>query len=71
VEARSRPSCDSLRRWVGAVLAVTALLVKLGAPWDIVGFVGNAAGAQMVAELGNRVPLDRIALSKHIVALLK
>jgi len=25
----------------------------------------------MVAELGNRVPLDRIALSKHIVALLK
>ena len=54
-----------------AVLAVTALLVKLGAPWDIVGFVGNAAGAQMVAELGNRVPLDRIALSKHIVALLK
>ena len=54
-----------------AVLAVTALLVQLGAPLDIVGFVGNVAGAQLVAELGNRVPLDRVSLSKHIIALLK
>lgn len=54
-----------------AVLAVTSLLAQLGAPWDVVGFVGNAAGAQLVSELGNRVPLDRIALGKHITALLK
>jgi rfaE bifunctional protein nucleotidyltransferase chain/domain len=54
-----------------AVLAVTSLLTRLGAPWEIVGFVGNAAGAQLVSELGNRMALDRIALSKQIVALLK
>ena len=54
-----------------AVLAITSLLVQIGAPWDIVGFVGNAAGAELVAELGNRRPLDRIALSKHITSLIK
>jgi len=54
-----------------AVLAVTSLLVHLGAPWDIVGFIGNAAGAHLVAELGNRVPLDRTVLSKQITALMK
>ena len=53
-----------------AVLAVTALLTQLGAPWDIVGFVGNAAAAHLVAELGNQVSLDRVSLSKHIMALL-
>ncbi len=54
-----------------AVLAVTALLAQLGTPWDIVGFVGNVAGAELVAELGNRVPLERVSLSKHITTLLK
>ena len=54
-----------------AVLAVTSLLIRLGAPWDIVAFVGNVAGAELVAELGNRSPLERIALSRHITALLK
>ncbi len=54
-----------------AVLAVTSLLIRLGAPWDIVAFVGNVAGAELVAELGNRSPLERVALSKHITSLLK
>ncbi|MFA5026827.1 MAG: PfkB family carbohydrate kinase [Candidatus Methylomirabilota bacterium] len=54
-----------------AVLAVTSLLVKLGAPWDITAFVGNVAGAHLVAELGNRSPLERVSLSKHITTLLK
>ena len=54
-----------------AVLAVTALLAKLEAPWDILSFVGNVAGAHLVAELGNRSPLERVALSKHITSLLK
>ena len=54
-----------------AVFAVTSLLTKLGAPWDIVGFVGNVAGAHLVAELGNRRPLEHVALCKHIVSLLK
>ena len=54
-----------------AVLAVTSLLVAQGAPWDIVGFVGNLAGAQMVAELGNRISVSKVSLVKHIIPLLK
>lgn len=54
-----------------AVLAVTSLLAYVGAPWEIAGFIGNVAGAEVVAELGSRVPLDRVSLSKHIISLLK
>jgi rfaE bifunctional protein nucleotidyltransferase chain/domain len=54
-----------------AVLAVTSLLAFVGAPWDIIAFVGNVVGAELVAELGSSVPLDRVPLSKHIVSLLK
>lgn len=54
-----------------AVLAATSLLRRAGAPLDIVSFVGNVAGAELVAELGNRRPLERLALSRHITALLK
>ncbi|MBI3252237.1 MAG: cytidyltransferase [Candidatus Omnitrophica bacterium] len=54
-----------------AVIALTSLLVHQRAPWDIVGFVGNVAGAQVVAELGNRVPVGRIPLAKHIISLMK
>jgi rfaE bifunctional protein kinase chain/domain/rfaE bifunctional protein nucleotidyltransferase chain/domain len=54
-----------------AVLALTSLLVHQGLPWDLIGFVGNLSGAQIVAELGNRVPVDKIPLAKHIISLLK
>jgi rfaE bifunctional protein nucleotidyltransferase chain/domain len=54
-----------------AVLAVTSLLVHLGAPAPLVSFVGNVAGAQLVAELGNRTPVERVALERHIISLLK
>ena len=42
-----------------------------GAPWDVVGFVGNVAGAEQVAELGNRVPLRKVPIAKHMISLLK
>lgn len=54
-----------------AVLALTSLLVAQGAPWDVVGFVGNVTGAQMVAELGNRVSVNKASLTKHIISLMK
>lgn len=54
-----------------AVLAVTSLLEKVGAPADVTGFVGNVAGAHMVTALGNAVPIDRVALVRHITSLLK
>ncbi len=53
------------------VLAVTSALVAQGAPWDIVGFVGNIAGGQAVAQLGNRQPLSRASLVKAVTALMK
>lgn len=54
-----------------AVLAITGMLLAAGAPWEIVGFVGNIAGAQMVADLGNRVQLNKTNVIKHITALMK
>ncbi len=54
-----------------AVLAATSLLVAQHAPWDIVGFVGNLAGAEMVAELGNRIAIDKAALTRHVASLMK
>jgi bifunctional ADP-heptose synthase (sugar kinase/adenylyltransferase) len=54
-----------------AVLAISSLLKKLNAPWDIIAFLANVAGAELVAELGNRKPLERVPFSKHVVSLLK
>ena len=54
-----------------AVLAVTSLLVAQQAPWDVVGFIGNVAGAEMVAELGNRITISKASLLKSIVSLMK
>jgi rfaE bifunctional protein kinase chain/domain len=54
-----------------SVLALTSLLAAKGVPWDITGFVGNVAGAEMVSVLGNRMPIGIVPLSKHIIALLK
>lgn len=54
-----------------AFLSLSSLLVAAGAPWDIVGLAGNVAGSQVVAELGNRTPLDKMATCKHIISLMK
>lgn len=54
-----------------AVLAVTGALISIGAPWDVVGFVGNIAGAILVADLGNRVAVTQPTLRKAITALMK
>lgn len=54
-----------------AVLAVTAILHAAGAPSDVVGFIGNIAGAIMCAELGNRYAITRPTLRKAVSALMK
>lgn len=54
-----------------AVFAVTALLANEGAAPEILGLVGNAAGAAAVASVGNRHSIDRVALMKHLDHLLK
>lgn len=54
-----------------AFLALTALCVAQNAPMEIVGFIGNAVGAQAVATVGHRNPIERVPLFKHIESLLK
>lgn len=54
-----------------AVLAITGALVATDSNWEMVAFIGNAAGAQMVADLGNSRSLSKVGLLKHLTALLK
>jgi sugar/nucleoside kinase (ribokinase family) len=54
-----------------AYLAVTAPCAALGYPMDLVGFVGNAAGALAVRIVGNRSSVEPVALFKFVTALLK
>jgi rfaE bifunctional protein kinase chain/domain len=54
-----------------AFLSVTAPCVAKKAPMEVVGFIGNCAGAQAVATVGNRQPVDRAALHSHIESLLR
>ncbi len=54
-----------------ALLSVAALCSFQKAPLEITALVGNAAGAQAVAIVGNREPISRVALLKQVEALLK
>ena len=54
-----------------AFLSVSALLAAQGAPMEVVGFAGNAAGALAVATVANRDAIDRVAYVKQIESLLK
>jgi rfaE bifunctional protein kinase chain/domain/rfaE bifunctional protein nucleotidyltransferase chain/domain len=54
-----------------AVLTMTALLAARGVPSDVIGFLGNIAGAQAVATVGNSVSLDRVGVLKTAEAFLK
>lgn len=54
-----------------AVLTITSMLHSIKAPIEIIGLVGNVAGAQMVEYLGNMHALDKGSLLKRIQSLLK
>ncbi len=54
-----------------AFLSVTSLCVAQKAPIEIVSFIGNVVGAEAVATVGNRTPIERSSLFKHIVSLLR
>lgn len=53
------------------VFSATAPLVLGGTHGEIVGFVGNCAGAMAVHTVCNRDPIDFASLSKYMVHLLK
>jgi rfaE bifunctional protein nucleotidyltransferase chain/domain len=54
-----------------AFLSVSSLLAAQGAPMEVVGFAGNAAGALAVATVANRDAIDRVAFLKQVESLLK
>src|SRR5579883_1179696 len=54
-----------------AFFTLAAPCVVQNAPIEIVGFIGNVAGAQAVATVCNRSPIDRLPLTRHIEHLLK
>jgi rfaE bifunctional protein nucleotidyltransferase chain/domain len=54
-----------------AFLSLTALCAVQQAPMEIIGFIGNAVGAQAVVTVGHRSSVERVPLVKHITSLLK
>jgi sugar/nucleoside kinase (ribokinase family) len=53
-----------------AFLAITAPLAAAGVPMDLVGFIGNAVGAQAVLIVGNREAVEPIPLINSIKAVM-
>jgi rfaE bifunctional protein kinase chain/domain/rfaE bifunctional protein nucleotidyltransferase chain/domain len=54
-----------------AFLSVTALCAVQDAPMEVLAFIGNVVGAEAVATVGNKQPIERTPLSRHIEHLLK
>ncbi len=54
-----------------AFLSVTSPLASTGASLDLVGFIGNAAGALKVGIVGHRASVEKVPLIKYITHLLK
>jgi cytidyltransferase-like protein len=51
-------------------LAATAPLAVAGAPLEIIGLIGNLAGAEAVATVGHRRYLQRTRLLQHVKSML-
>ena len=54
-----------------ALFAVTAMCAYQDAPAAIVGWIGNAVGAQAVGTIANREPVSKATVGKHLMHLLK
>ena len=54
-----------------AVFALTSLLFVQDVPAEQMALVGNAVGAMAVEIIGNRSAIERVALQKFLVSLLK
>jgi len=52
-------------------LAVTALCAALDAPLEILAFLGNVAGAEAVASVGNSRSLEALSFQRHVESLFK
>jgi len=54
-----------------AFLALAASATAVGASAEIAAFLGNVAGSEAVATVGNRRSLERLPFSRHVQSLLK
>jgi len=54
-----------------AFFALASLCAYQSAPLDILSFMGNVAGAEAVAIVGNREPIDSLCFTRHIESLMK
>lgn len=54
-----------------ALLSLASLCVAQQAPMEVVGFIGIVVGAEAVMIIGNKTPIERASLFKHIVSLMK
>lgn len=54
-----------------AFFSLTAPLVTINVPMEIVGFIGNAVGAMYVKVIGNKEPIKKAPLYKYITSLTK
>ncbi len=54
-----------------AYLALTAPCAAAGAPADLIGFIGNVAGALKVEIIGNKSSVEPVPVYKFITTLLK
>lgn len=54
-----------------AVLSISSLYAYHDAPSEMIGFIGNVAGAEAVNIMGNKSAINKINFMKHISHLLK
>ena len=54
-----------------AVLAITAPCAAMGLSADEIGFIGNVAGAEACAIMGNSAAIDKTGLFRHVSSLLE
>jgi len=53
-----------------ALLSLAAAAMATGAPVELAGFLGNVAGAEACAVMGNQSSIDRTDFLRHITSLL-
>jgi len=53
-----------------ALLSLAAPIAAMGLPVELAGFIGNVAGAEACAMMGNKSSVDAVSLYRHITSLL-
>lgn len=54
-----------------ALLALTAPCAAMGLPLDVIGFIGDVAGAEACAIMGNKTSVEPSSFYRHITSLLQ